>query len=67
MFRPRFVHGLPFERSAGDDALRLRTIDNLPRLTDAFASGKVFFEKLGQFAPTPDSFLKNRFKTKRRI
>jgi len=49
------------QRTVGDDALRFRTIDNFPRLTDALLRWKLFV-KFGFEAPTaPHSLDKNRF------
>ena len=49
------MQSFAFEWTTPDDALRFRTIDNFPRLTDSFAGWQFLAEEVCKSAAAPNS------------
>jgi len=56
---PRRRSMIAFEWTTRDDALRFRTIDNLPRFTDSFSGGQFLAKQVSKFAAAPNSLHKD--------
>src|SRR5437016_10024155 len=66
ILRPKFVQRFSFERSACDNALRLRAIDNFPRFADASIRWQFFSELRVETASAPHSLHEDRLEGERR-
>src|SRR6267378_3240223 len=61
ILRPKFVQRFVAQRTVCDDALRFRSIHDLPRFADAFACRKIFSKQLRKFATAPNPLLEDWF------
>jgi hypothetical protein len=62
---PEFMQGFSMERASPDNALRFRTVDNFPRLTNSPMVGQIFAERGLKPTAAPDSLHEYRVECER--